>query len=148
MMLLASGWCVTLGVDWLDGRIGWGAAALGVASVLAWLAWALRSRDPLSQPVRLCWVSHEAAAEADMDEGWYGEAGESLQVQVVFDLGRLVLLRITQTASRARAQLHWVDADCMSGPWRWRVMMASSQTFPSREPALSISPQRVAGRAA
>lgn len=156
MVMLGLAWWGSLVADAVVGRVAWSWPVMGAVLLLGWAAvlygdWKRRAsaRHPAgaaTEPV-LCW--QEATAS------WLDAQGQPMLLQVVFDLGRFCLLRLESAADHTglrRRTHHWIDAGPqaghLQGPWRWRVMMASSRTSTPPSNVLPNQPQGPAGRPA
>lgn len=156
MVMLGLAWWGSLVADAVVGRAAWSWPVLGAVLLLGWASvlygdWtrhasARHAAEATPEPV-LYW--QEATAS------WLDAESQPMLIQVVFDLGRFCLLRLEPAVDHAgqrRVTHHWIDASPraghLRGPWRWRVMMASSRTLTSPSNALSNQPQGPAGRPA
>ncbi|RZL11597.1 MAG: hypothetical protein EOP40_01930 [Rubrivivax sp.] len=156
MAALALAWWGSLLADAAMGRAAWSSPLLGAVLLLAWTAGSFRGMarrarvlsyaDAGSQPM-LYWQ--------DATASWQDAAGAPVSLRVVFDLGRFCLLKRVPTGEPGvpcHASFHWIEASRgaghLHGPWRWRVMMASSRS--STPPTIALPNQfpRHAGRPA
>ena len=156
MVMIALAWWGSLVADAAVGRAAWSLPALGAVLLLGWAAvlhsgWRRRRSALHDAPS----VSERVLYWQEATASWLDAAGQAVQPQVVFDLGRFCLLRLVPAADNAGQRHpthHWIDtssqAGHLHGPWRWRVMMASSRSVPSPSNALPKQSQRPAGRPA
>lgn len=162
MRLLALAWLSSLALDAVLGRVSWSVVFVGAALVAAWLGWSVRAlvapgrgRNAKQDFECLCWqVPSPDDGKRDPDNahmspaGWTDSNGQEVRLKMVFDLGSLCLIRLHHPARPGSAVFRWIDAASLSGPWRWRLMMASSALSPSQIKPLSNSSNRSARRLA
>lgn len=156
MGAMALAWWGSLLADAALGRAAWSSPALGAVVLVAWAALALGGASRRA-PVLLEAQAGSALALywQDASASWRGATGAPVSLQVVFDLGRFCLLKRASAGGPAEPlapRFHWIDASPeaghLQGPWRWRVMMASSRSSTSPITTLPKQFPRPAGRPA
>jgi hypothetical protein len=149
-------WWGSLLADAVMGRATWPSPVLGAALLVGWCAVSfggLARRVPVLPHADADAGSVETLYWQDAAASWQDAAGSSVSLQVVFDLGRFCLLKRVpagECTEARHASFHWIDASPeaghLPGPWRWRVMMASSGASTSPITALAEEFPRPAGR--